>query len=371
MSRSWVNVDTDAIAANVATLRAEAGGVDLCAVVKANGYGHGVVPSAVAALEGGASMLGVAQVGEAEALRSAGITTPILVLSEPTPDEFADAVRLDLQPTLYTAAGIEAAQEAARESSANLLVHLKIDTGMHRVGAAPSDGVVLAKRIGSSSGLDLAAVWTHLAVSEDANDDFAEKQLDTFDILMEELRIHGISVPLTHTGNTGGVLVRPRTRRQMVRAGIGIYGLSPGAGIGRQLKPALSWHSRVAMVKRLPAGSKVSYGRHGLVEVAANVATIPVGYADGFRRDRWERHGAVLIRGKRRRIVGVVTMDQFVVDCGDDHVEPGDEVVLIGRQGADEISAAEIAAQLETIEYEVVCAIGARVERRYVSDGAP
>jgi len=162
-------------------------------------------------------------------------------------------------------------------------------------------------------------------------------------------------------------LAQPRTHRELVRSGIGIYGLSPGGGLGSELQPALSWVSNISMVKRLSAGSAVSYGQRGAVDVDSFVATVPVGYADGYRRDLWSLGGCVLIGGKRRPIVGVVTMDQFVVDCGDDHVEIGDEVVLLGHQGDGHISVAEMASWLGTIDYEVVCAIGDRVERRYKS----
>ncbi len=367
MSRSRVDIDLKAIQENVGILRSAAGGAELCAVVKANGYGHGAVEVAKAAVAGGATWLAIAQVEEARVLRDAGLQTPILVLSEPAPEEFPAAVAFDLHVTVYTANGVDAAQAAAAETNATLPIHLKVDTGMHRVGAALGDGVKLATSITACTNLDLVSVWTHLATSEDVEHPLAAQQLDRFDALLGELQSHNIDVVMTHTANSGAILAQPRAHRELVRSGIGLYGLSPGGGLGRQLHPALRWVSNVSMVKRLPAGSSVSYGQRGSVQVDSNVATVPVGYADGYRRDLWSLGGCVLIGGKRRPIIGVVTMDQFVVDCGDDDVKIGDEVVLLGRQGDEHVPVSEMASWLGTIEYEVVCAIGDRVERRYRS----
>ena len=364
MSRSHVTIDLQAIRENVKTLRHAAGGAELCAIVKANAYGHGAVEAAKAAVDGGATWLAIAQVEEGRVLRQAGLDTPILVLSEPGADEFGIAVELGLDVTVYTSEGLAAAAAAAG-SATPLNVHLKVDTGMHRVGAAPGDAVTLAASISSVPDLHLASVWTHLATSEETSNPLVAVQLDRFDALLERFESQNIDVAMTHSGNSGGILVQPRTHRDLVRTGIGVYGLSPGNGLGAQLQPALSWSSNVSMVKRLPAGSAVSYGQRGSVLVDSNVATVPVGYADGYRRDLWALGGCVLIGGKRRPIVGVVTMDQFVVDCGGDPVEVGDEVVLLGRQGTEHIPVSEMASWLGTIDYEVVCAIGGRVERRY------
>ncbi|MGF1596094.1 MAG: alanine racemase [Acidimicrobiales bacterium] len=369
MSRSWVDVDLGAVAANVATLRAAAPDAELCAVVKAEGYGHGAVAVAQAALDAGATRLAVAQVGEGMALRAAGLEAPIWILSEPDPPELGAAARHRLEPAVYSTAAIDTAAAAATAGEP-LTVHLKIDTGMHRAGAAPGDAIDLAGRIVAAPSLILGSVWTHLACADDdaADDPDAPtgRQLACYEATLAALAAAGVEVPLRHAANSAGCLLHPRSRHDVVRCGLALYGLAPTpelAAAGR-LRPALTWRSTVGMVKRLPAGSAVSYGWRQRLAVAATVATVPVGYADGYRRALWER-GAVLIGGRRRPIVGVVTMDQLVADCGDDPVRPGDEVVLLGRQGDESITADELAGLLGTINYEIPTAIGPRVERRH------
>ncbi len=367
MSRSWVEVDLGAIAHNVAVLAGAADGADVCAVVKADGYGHGAISVAQAAIAAGATTLAVAQVDEGVELREAGIEAPIWVLSEPEPHEFVATAELGLQPAIYSEHGIEAA--AAVGVTAPLTVHLKVDTGMHRVGAAPADVVARARSIVSADGLTLGSVFTHCAVADEPTNPFTDQQLARFDSALGELAEAGIEVPFTHAANSAGTLVVPSARRDIVRVGIAMYGLAPSPDLAEvaceaDLRPALSWHSRVSFVKRLAAGNRVSYGQRAAVDRETTVATIPLGYADGFRRGLW-RDGSVLIGGKPRPILGVVTMDQFVVDCGDDDVAAGDDVVLIGHQGGSLISADDLAAKLDTINYEIVCGISKRVERRY------
>lgn len=367
MSRSFLDIDLGAIAANVETLRKLAATSELCAVVKADGYGHGAEPVARAALDAGATRLAVAQVGEGLALRAAGLDAPIWVLSEPEPDEFRSASAADLQPAVYSPAGIEAAA-AARP----LAVHLKIDTGMHRVGAAVVDAVPLARSI-ERAGLTLGSVWTHLACADadgeqpDDPGSTTNRQLDRYDEALEALAESGMEVPLRHAANSAGTIAHPRSHHDVVRCGISLYGLPPSPGLdGRApLNPALTWRTRVSFVKRLGPGAALSYGQRQSLTRATTIATIPVGYADGYRRGLWDRGGEVLIGGVRRPIVGVVTMDQTLVDCGDDPVEAGDEAVLIGSQHGETITADDLAAALDTINYEIPVAIGPRVERRY------
>jgi alanine racemase len=378
-SRSWVDIDLDAVAANAATLMACAPAAKLCAVVKANGYGHGAQPVARAALDAGAALLAVAQVDEGVALRDAGIDAPIWVLSEPDPTEFPTAAANALEPAVYSPRGIEAAASAG----APLTVHLKADTGMRRVGARPADVVTFAQKIDALPDLTLGSVWTHLASADadgeadPARTDYEEnrtnttEQLDRYDAILESLDNAGVDVPLRHAANSAGTIAHPRSHRDVVRCGIALYGLPPSPGlVGRAaLRPALTWRSRVSFVKELHAGDAVSYGHRRVLSRTSRIATVPVGYADGYRRGLWNRGAAMLIGGRRRPIVGVVTMDQTVVDCGTDDVDPGDEVVLIGRQGNEEVTADELAASLGTINYEIPCGIGSRVERRYPSPG--
>ena len=364
MARAWADIDLDALRHNVDVLCAAAAGAELCAVVKADAYGHGMERIAAAALDAGASRLAVAQVAEGERLRLAGIDAEIWVMSEPRPDEMATAAWSRLQPTVYSSAGIAAAAAGGVRT-----VHLKIDTGMHRVGARPDDAVSLG-RAATGAGLHLGSVWTHLATADDLTTADADAQLDRYDETIDTLTAAGIEVGLRHAANSAGTLFRPRAHHDVVRPGIALYGIAPDVAVlghpaVAPLRPVMQLSTRVGFVKRLEPGDRVSYGLRGGTDRPTNVATLPIGYADGVQRMRWNRGGSVLIGGRRRPIVGVVTMDQMVVDCGDDAVAPGDEAVLLGRQGGETIDAWEWAGQADTIGYEVVCGIGARVERRY------
>jgi alanine racemase len=356
-----VDVDLDAIRHNVATLRPD--GVALMAVVKADAYGHGATEVARAAVEAGASWIGVALVEEGLALRAAGVASPILVLSEvPAGAEHA-ALEAGLTAPVYTEHGLRRLADAASDRSIG--VHLKVDTGMHRAGVwPPEDAAGFADRV-AASGLRIDGLWTHLAVSaEDATATTA--QLDRFDAAVGAIRAAGHDPGIRHAANTGGVLLHPRSHLDLVRAGIGIYGLLPAPGVGadRGLRPALSWRSVVVNVKLLSAGEAISYGLHYRLDRDALIATVPVGYADGYPRALSSR-AEVLIRGRRRRVAGNVTMDQVMVDCRDGPVEPGDEVVLIGSQGEETLDAEEVAGLAGTIGYELVTRIGSRVPRRY------
>lgn len=365
MSRSVAEVDRAAIAHNVAALRSFVpDGTRLCAVVKADGYGHGAVTAAAAALGAGASWLAVAHAAEGAALRRAGIDAPILLLSEPVDaDEVASVVANELRATVYSAEAVD----ALAATGARISVHLKLDTGMRRVGAAPDDAPALARRIGFARTLELEGVCTHCAVADEPDNAFTGEQLARFADAVELLRRHGFEAPIRHAANSATVLCRPDGCHELVRPGIALYGVAPAPALeGRaELRPALRWRSRVALVKRVRAGEGISYGHHHRFTADSVVATVPVGYADGLPR-RWGlTGGVVLIGGRRRPIVGAVTMDQVMVDCGPDGdgVCRGDEAVLLGAQGDERISADEIGAAVGTIGYEILTGIGPRVER--------
>jgi alanine racemase len=360
--RAWVEVDLGAIAHNVAVLRRLVAPSALWAVVKANGYGHGAVEVARTTVEAGADGLCVATVDEGMALRAAGIEAPVLVLAEPASSRYHDAADAGLAVALYSDAGIDAA------SAAPLGVHLKVDTGMHRVGAEPADAVRLATRILAAPSLHLQAVWTHLAVADEPDDPYTAEQLAAFDLTRAGLAAAGIEVPLVHAANSAGALAHPAARLDLVRAGIALYGIPPSAAVASHcgdLCPALSVRSRVTHVQRRRAGERISYGLRHRFATDSTVATVPAGYADGVPRRLSATGGSVLIGGRHRPIVGVVTMDQLMVDCGDDDVARGDEVVLIGRQGDVSISADDWAARLDTIGYEIVTGLGPRLPRIY------
>ena len=356
---TWVRVDLDAIRHNARVLKPES--AELMAVVKANGYGHGAVEVTRAALEAGATWVGVALVEEGLELRGAGIEAPILVLSEVPAGSEAVAVAHRLTPTVYSDEALGRLQAAA---PGRVAVHVKVDTGMHRVGVwPPGDAAAFCARVGSA-GLEVEGLFTHFARSEE-DEATTKEQLTRFLEAADAVRAAGIS-PLLHAANTGATIRHPESHLDLVRPGIGLYGIEPAPGVGADLglRPALTWRSEVSLAKRLPPGEGVSYGHRFRTERQTWVATVPVGYADGYPR-QLTNVGEVLIRGRRCAVAGTVTMDQLVVECGDLEVEAGDEVVLIGRQGEERIDADGLGRSFGTIGYEIVSRIGSRVPRRY------
>jgi len=363
---AWAEIDLDALAHNVAVLRRAVAPAAVWAVVKADAYGHGATAVARAAVAAGCEGLCVALTTEGVALREAGIEAPILVLSEQPAEHAPTIIAHRLTPTVTTADGIDALAALAPD---DLDVHLKVDTGMHRVGAAPADAGALVGLIAASAPhLRLAGVFTHLAVADEPADPYTAGQLARFAHTLAALPADALEGVAVHAANSAGGLAHPAARHSFVRAGIALYGISPGPDVAplvTELRPVLALKARVSFVKRLTAGQRLSYGLRHTVLVDTNVATVPLGYADGVRRGL-SSNGDVLIGGRRRPIIGTVTMDQLMVDCGDDPVAPGDDVVLIGRQGDERITAEEWGTRLDTIGYEVVCGIGARVPRLLV-----
>jgi alanine racemase len=358
-------VDLDAIRHNVRTVRPAHS--ELMAVVKAEGYGHGAEPVARAAVEAGATWLGVALVEEGVRLRDAGLTAPILVLTEFPPGSEKEALAARLTPTLYTDGGIARLAEAASSTGGPIGAHVKVDTGMHRVGVSCEEALGLVRAV-FEAGLELEGFWTHFATSEDLDDPATDIQLRMFLDAVDQLKAAGIRPRYLHAANSAAALARPASHLDLVRVGLAIYGLLPAPGLAAatELQPALSWRTSVTLAKRVAAGEGISYGLRYRLDRESTIATVPVGYADGYRRALSGR-AQVLVRGRRYPIAGSITMDQLMVDCGDDPVEPGDEVVLLGRQGDQEITAEDIAGWMGTINYEIVCMVGDRVPREYVS----
>lgn len=370
MRPTEATVDLGAIGRNTARLVNHVAPARVCAVVKADGYGHGAVAAGRAALAAGASQLAVALVEEGIELREAGIDGPILVLSEPRPREMVEVVHHQLTPSLYTGSGLAAAEAAASTSTFGPLpVQLKVDTGMHRVGARPADIAMLARSVSDKSSLTLEGIWTHCAVADELDSDMTQIQLDRFAAVVADLEASGHTDLVVHAGNSAVAIAHPSGRHHMVRCGIATYGLAPAPALDGmiELEPVMGLRTQVSFVKRVNAGEAISYGLRHRFERDTVVATIPIGYADGIRRSYWRHGGEVLVQGERRPVVGTVTMDQTMVDCGpDSSVTAGDEVVLIGSQGAETITAGHIAEKLGTISYEVVCDLGRRVRRTYV-----
>jgi alanine racemase len=355
----FAEIDLDAIAHNVGVLRRASAPAEVWAVVKADAYGHGAVPVARATLAAGATGLCVALVDEGRQLREAGIDSPILVLSQPPPDRLADAAWMGLDVVVATRDGIE----VLRGTGAH--VHLKLDTGMHRVGADPADAVAMALAI-ADAGLTLRGVMTHLALADEPGDPTTNRQLDRLDAALAELTSLGFTPPLVHAANSAGTLAHPRARFGMVRCGIAVYGLEPGPGVAHlctDLRAAMQLTGAVSAVRAVAAGEGVSYGHRWRAQRPTVIATVPIGYADGVPRRLFHTGGEVLHRGTRRPIAGVVTMDQLMFAT--DAAEVGDQVVLLGAQGTEEVRVEEWAERLGTITYEITCGIGSRVPRRY------
>lgn len=379
LERAQATVDLAAVRHNVGVLGTLAGDAALCAVVKADGYGHGAIEVAGAALAAGARWLAVAHAAEGAALRAAGYDAPILLLSEPLPGEIPTVVRAELRVAVYSAATVE----RLVATGARIPVHLKLDTGMNRVGADAAAALALARVVDRSPMLELEGVWTHCAVADEPEDPFTARQLERFSGFLDRLHVDGIEPAVRHAANSAAMIAHPASRFDLVRPGIALYGIAPAAALaGRaDLRAALRLTSVVSFVKRVPAGETVSYGRHHRVVTDTTIATVPIGYADGVPRAWGRRGGRVLLAGTARPVVGVVTMDQLMVDCGPEaDVAVGDEVVLIGRtnssNGASEAAPASIdvhdlAEATDTIAYEIVTGLGRRVTRRYVDGAAP
>jgi alanine racemase len=378
---AWAEIDLEAIAHNAGVLAELVHPARLCAVVKAHGYGHGGPAVAKAALAGGAAQCAVALVDEGVELRQHGVEGPILLLSECSGQAVETTLEHRLTPTLYSLEGIARFAQAARSTGRGAAaVHLKVDTGMHRVGAPPAEVTTLVDAVLAQPSLHLEGVWTHLPVADGESQgdrDFTAGQLDLFDGLVAQLATRGIAPEVLHAANTAGTVAFPASRYDMVRCGIGLYGYLPGPAVtasfmaqagGASLRPAMSLKAEVVSLRTLEAGERPSYGRLRPLPARSVVATVPIGYADGVPRALFAPGYGVLIGGRHRPLAGMVTMDQIMVDCGDDtSVHLGDEVVLLGRQGDREITADDWAAMLGTISYEVLCGVGPRMPRVLVN----
>ena len=336
--------------------------------VKANAYGHGAIEVSRMAEKIGVNWLGVSGVPEGIELRQAGIILPILKMSPCFPEEMKDAVSSNLTMTVCDKRNILELEEIAKGMGKTISVHLKIDTGMGRIGCAPEDAPDLAQAIGELPHLFLEGVYTHLPVSDENSPTFTGRQIGNFQKVVEsiEKRIHG-KIPIIHCANSGAILGHPDSYFNLVRPGIMIYGFYPGSETPQAvpLKPGLSFKTRVSFVKKITKGTSVSYGRTWVAPEDTWLATFPAGYADGFNR-LFSNKGRVLINGRSFPVVGRVCMDQSMANLGiKTDVKAGDEVVLIGKSGNEEITAYEWAEKLGTITYEVVCQINHRVKRYF------
>ena len=362
IGRAVARVRPRAIEHNCALLRDRLGDAELCAVVKANGYGHGAEAAARAALAGGATWLAVATADEARDLRTSGIEAPVLVMGALTRADLDTALDARADVVAWTRELVEAAA-----SRASARVHVKLDSGMGRLGTKdPAEASSLCDLVAATDGLELAGLMTHFATADEPGDDHFPAQLAAFRALVDDVRAAHPGVTV-HAANSAAVLREPAAHFDMARCGIAIYGLDPFGNdpADHGLEPALALESYVAAVKRFDPGDSAGYGRTWRAREATCVAVLPVGYGDGWRRGL-SNHADVLIRGRRHPLVGTVSMDNVTVDLGPEtDVEPGDAAVLIGSQGGERILAEEVARRLGSINYEVTTGLLPRAVRVY------
>ncbi|MEV7005490.1 alanine racemase [Streptosporangium sp. NPDC051022] len=371
MNPAEARVDLSAIRDNVALLREYAPGAETMVVVKADGYGHGLVPTAAACLEGGATRLGTAYIREALRLRAAGITAPLLSWIIPPGEPLDDAVAQDVELSAGATWLVDAIAGAAGRTGRVARVHLKADTGGSRGGASGADWSALVDRAmmwQAEGAIEVAGLWSHFACADIPGHPSIEAQLSVFDealAIAEKAGAAGSHV-IRHMANSAATLTLPQARYDMIRPGIAVFGLSPVPELGDfGLRPAMTLVARVAMAKRVPAGTGVSYGHLYVTERETTLGLIPLGYADGVQRHATNR-AEVLAGGRRRLIAGRVCMDQFVIDMGDDPLAEGDEVILFGDGSRGEPTLQEWADSLGTITHEIVTRIGPRVSRVYL-----
>jgi alanine racemase len=362
---TWVEINLNAIRDNVKLLR-ELTNISVMAVVKANGYGHGLVPTAKAAVEGGASWLGVARIEEAQALREGGIENPTLVMGFMPEDRIKSAIQQDISLTIWSGEQVKEVSTTALDLGKKAKIHLKVDTGMSRLGVQCDEALALAEQITHQDSIIFEGIFTHFALADEEDQTPTDKQEEAFRITLDALSKHDLLPPIVHAANSAASISRPSAYFNLVRPGIAIYGLHPSKSVplSDKFRPAMVWKTVLSHVKTLPPGRGISYGHEYITHTEERIGTLPIGYADGFRRVPGNQ---VLIGGKRVPVVGRVCMDQISVQLDAvPNAKVGQEVVIIGSQGDQWITAEEIAERWGTINYEVVCGVGARVPRIYL-----
>ena len=370
---AWAEISRGALAHNVAALQKVVGAAAICGVVKANGYGHGAPLAATTLARAGTAGLAVAIFDEGVELREAGLTDPILLLAETPADTVRDAFEWQLTLTVGSLDGAKKIREVSKKLGGRNRVHVKIDTGMHRMGIAPDELNSVLEILTSTPSLVIEGLYTHFSVADssaDADRDYCRYQLRVFDDALARASALGVNPEVIHTANSAAALALPEARRTMVRFGLALYGYLPDPALanvlsdaGVTLRPAMSLHARVTAVRSLEKGERPSYGRRRALSGPATVATVPFGYADGYPRRLFDAGSYVLINSQRYSLAGAVTMDQLVIDCDGGDVHVGDPVVLLGTQGRETISAEQWATWSGTITWEILCGIGARVPR--------
>lgn len=361
---TWLEVDLGAIKNNIKQIKAMTG-TRLMAIIKANGYGHGVLAVAKAAEQAGAEWLGVARMEEALNLRAAGIKSEVMVLGYTAPVMIPEAINNEIHVAIYDLDMAKAFEAYAKKTAGKLKAHLKIETGMGRLGMAPNLALDFLSTYRNHPKFDIDGIFTHFARADEPQLDSAERQLMVFNNILSQLRSEGLCPPMVHAANSAAVLNFPEAHYDMVRPGIAIFGLdpSPGSPVPETFQPALTWKARLTSLRVLPPGHGVSYGSVYVTSDHERIGVIPVGYGDGYRRIQGQR---VIVRGKLVNVVGRVCMDQCMLQLDEvPEAQAGDEVVLLGKQGDQEISANDLAARWGTINYEVLCGLADRLPRLY------
>ncbi|MBL7959267.1 alanine racemase [bacterium] len=359
-----VVIDLTAVDHNIQQIRKKINGKKIMAIVKANAYGHGIQEITERIIQNGVEYIGVGFLEEAIFLRQNNIEAPILVMGGILGYQLKKFIQNDIDITVSSLELARHVNEELHHQKAR--VHLKIDTGMERIGVTHTFAVEFVKRVAQMKNLDIVGIYSHFATADEGDKSFTLTQLERFESILYELKKAGIEIPLKHVANSGAIADIPQSTFDMVRPGISIYGIYPSAQVSTDLnlKPVLSLKSKVVFIKRVPARTGISYGLKYFTSKDSNIVTIPIGYGDGYSR-LLSNTGAVLIRGKRYPVVGAVCMDQLMINVGDDKVEIGDEVVLIGSMDNERISVNELADKIGTIPYEITCMINARVPRFY------
>jgi len=335
-----------------------------CAVVKADAYGHGAVPAAKAVLAAGADMLAVAIVNEAIELREAGITAPILILGHTPSVQASLLVSFGITQAVFSLEMAEALSRAAVAAGTTAKIHLKIDTGMSRIGVDYKEAGAFAAAIANLPGLEIEGAFSHFATADSTDKTYARYQFENFQIALQQIELHGIKIAIRHIANSAAIIDMPETHLDMVRAGIILYGLWPSPEVSKKihLKATMHFKTCVAYLKEVPAGTPVSYGCTYTTDQPRRIATLPVGYADGWPRSLSNK-AQVWLHGRKVPLVGRICMDQCMIDVSQvPEAMPGDEVILFGGP---EVPADEVAEQIGTISYELVCMVGKRVPRQY------
>jgi alanine racemase len=357
-------IDLTAVDHNIQQIRKKVNGKKIMAIVKANAYGHGIQEITERVIKNGVEYIGVGFLEEAIFLRQKEIETPILVMGGILGYQLKKFIQNDIDITVSSLELARHIDEELHHQKAR--VHLKIDTGMERIGVTHTYAVEFVKRVAQLKNIDIVGIYSHFATADEGDKSFTLTQLERFETILQELNKAGIEIPIKHIANSGAVADIDSSVFEMVRPGIAVYGIYPSGQVSTamQLKPVLSLRSKVVFIKRVPKNTGISYGLKYYTDKDSNIVTVPIGYGDGYSRLLTNK-GEVLIRGKRYPVVGAVCMDQLMVNVGDDKVEIGDEVVLIGQMAEHEIKATELADKIGTIPYEITCMINARVPRFY------